>query len=121
MCLTWLMRDLHKLCQCVVTQAAARHAQAQAIEDKNDASHIPCDTSADNPSIATDDSSVQAEISTLSWVENISNFSISRRQFICNQQNDDELTQLSQYAVSEDESGYQGQCFYWKSGVLMCK
>ena len=33
---------------CVFTQADARHAQAQANEDKNDASLTPCDTSADS-------------------------------------------------------------------------
>ena len=48
-------------------------------------------------------------------------FSISQSQLVCEQGKDEEVAQLAKHAVSEAEARHEGQCFYWKSGVLMHK
>ena len=46
---------------------------------------------------------------------------MSCRQLTTDQESDQEVNQLAQFAVNEDEASHQAQCFYHKSGVLMRK
>jgi len=50
-----------------------------------------------------------------------SDISISRSQLVCEQEKDEEVAQFAKHAVSDTEARHEGQCFYWKSGVLIHK
>ena len=54
-------------------------------------------------------------------MHSVCDFSVSCRQLITDQEKDEEIKQLAQFAVSEGEASHHGQCFYYKSGVLMRK
>ena len=108
---------------CVVTRAAARRAQSQADRHLGDeiSSTAPSTTAETEHSQQLESSSRQPAKHVSTPVEEISNFPASRGQLIADQESDDKVAQLAQYAVSEDEASKHGQCFYWKSGVLMRK
>ena len=72
-------------------------------------------------STSKDTSPTKTEKSALPAMVEFGNLSIFRRQLISDQEDDSEVAQLAQFAVSEEEASHQGQCFYWKSGVLMRK
>ena len=54
-------------------------------------------------------------------VQNICDFSVSCRQLITDQENNQEINQLAQFAVNKEEASHQAECFCHKSGVLMRK
>ena len=120
---------------CVVTRAAARRAQAQQncapTNQPDTGSDEGDDQAEDNLSIAQDvlDQAVESQ-SVLQdrgdqndddrgTVQDAGNLPVSSRQLIADQESDQEVNQLAQFAVSEEEAGHQAQCFYLKSGVLM--
>ena len=122
---------------CVVTRAAARRVQAQQncapTNQPDTGSDEGDDQAEDNLSIAQDvfDQAVESQ-SVLQdrgdqtdddreTVQDAGNLPVSSRQLIADQESDQEVNQLAQFAVSEEEAGRQAQCFYLKSGVLMRK
>ena len=105
---------------CVVTRAAARCAQARANLDPNNESIVLDDTSPAIDPMETEHGEPQTGNESQSPVE-VSDFSISRRQLVHEQESDEEVIQLAKYAINETEARHEGQCFYWKSGVLMRK
>ncbi|XP_065902416.1 uncharacterized protein [Dysidea avara] len=122
---------------CVVTRTAARRAQAQQncapTNQPDTGSDEGDDQAEDNLSIAQDvlDQAVESQ-SVLQdrgdqtdddrgTVQDAGNLPVSSRQLIADQESDQEVNQLAQFAVSEEEAGRQAQCFYLKSGVLMRK
>ena len=105
---------------CVVTRAAACRAQAQANSDSNSESITPGGTSQAKDPVQTEHIEQQTVNESQSPVED-SDFSISHGQLIREQESDEEIFQLAKYAVNETEASQEGQCFYWKSGVLMRK
>ena len=108
---------------CVVTRAAARCAQSQADRHLGDemSSTAPSTAAETEHSQQLESSSRQPAKHVSTPVEEISNVPVSRGQLIADQESDGEVAQLAQYAISEDEASKHGQCFYWKSGVLMRK
>ena len=105
---------------CVVTRAAARRAQAQSNSDLVDESTIPDGTSPAADPILAEHSKQQTVSESQPPVE-ASDFLISRSQLVREQEKDEEVAQLAKYVLNETEAMHEGQCFYWKSGVLMRK
>ena len=54
-------------------------------------------------------------------VHNVCDLSMSCRQLINDQESDQEVNQLTHFAVNEEEASHQVQCFYHKTGILMRK
>ena len=96
---------------CVVTRAAARRAQARANLDPNNESIILDDTSPASDPMETEHGEPQTGNESQSPVE-VSDFSISRRQLVHEQESDEEVIQLAKYAINETEARHEGQCFY---------
>ena len=105
---------------CVVTRAAARRAQAQVNSDPNNEPAVLGDTLPAVDSTQTESGERQT-VKESQLLEKASDFSISRGQLVREQESDEEVTKLAKYAINETEASQEGQCFYWKSGVLMRK
>ena len=105
---------------CVVTRAAPRPAQVQVNSDPSNEPVVLGDTVPAVDSTQTECGERQT-VKESQLLEKTSDFSISRGQLVREQESDEEVTKLAKYAINETKASQEGQCFYWKSGVLMRK